>query len=280
MIHARLVLVRNVAAGVVAAIAAWSSYSHMVEVALRFGEGSQVAYALPLSVDGMLVVASVAMADDRQRQGRVRPIVRVAFAAGVIASVAANIAAAQPSYGARIVAAWPAVALLLVVEILARRNDEPSRRGRPTAPEESRPAVTVPTGHRVNLRPSRLPAEPEAAAVPEQAVAAEPVAVAVAEPAEAGEAAVRRPAVVAVEQARTLEVASARPRRAGTRQSPGDDAARAGRRNTGSRRKRPTAETRRLAEQILDENPSLSRVEVAARLGVSTRRLREVFADR
>ncbi|WP_230462787.1 hypothetical protein [Micromonospora sp. CP22] len=35
----------------------------MVAVALRFGERPEVAYVLPLSVDGMLVVASAAMVD-------------------------------------------------------------------------------------------------------------------------------------------------------------------------------------------------------------------------
>src|SRR6266542_88453 len=44
----------------------------------------------------------------------------LAFAAGIVASVAANIAAAQPSIGARIVAGWPALAQLLVVELLSR----------------------------------------------------------------------------------------------------------------------------------------------------------------
>jgi hypothetical protein len=38
----------------------------MVEVALAVGERPDVAYVLPLSVDGMLVVASVAMVDDRR----------------------------------------------------------------------------------------------------------------------------------------------------------------------------------------------------------------------
>src|SRR5437762_3811524 len=113
-------LASRTSAGVVAGIAAWSSYSHMVHVALRFGERPEVAYALPFSVDGMLVVASVAMVDDKRSGRRVRPVSRVAFAAGVAASVAANIAAAHPSVGARVIAAWPALALLLVVEMLSR----------------------------------------------------------------------------------------------------------------------------------------------------------------
>jgi hypothetical protein len=113
-------LARNTSTVAVASIAAWSSWSHMVHVALRFGERAEVAYVLPLSVDGMLIVASTVMVDDQRHGGRVRWSARIAFIAGVAASVAANIAAAAPTVGARIVAAWPAVALLLVVEMLAR----------------------------------------------------------------------------------------------------------------------------------------------------------------
>jgi hypothetical protein len=100
---------RNASAAAVAAIAAWSSYSHMAHVALACGEPPQIAYALPFSVDGMLIVATIVMVDDKHRTGRVRPMARLAFTAGVTASIAANIAAAHPSTGARIVNAWPAV---------------------------------------------------------------------------------------------------------------------------------------------------------------------------
>lgn len=121
-------IARNLSTVAVAAIAAWSSWSHMVHVVLRFGERPEVAYVLPISVDGMLVVASTAMVDD-QRAGRpVRWSARVAFLAGVTASVAANITAAQPTFGARIVAAWPAIALLLVVEMLSRVRRTPAVR--------------------------------------------------------------------------------------------------------------------------------------------------------
>ncbi|WFE22787.1 DUF2637 domain-containing protein [Solwaraspora sp. WMMD937] len=113
-------IARDVSTVAVAGIAAWSSWSHMVAVALKFGERPEVAYVLPISVDGMLIVASTVMVDDRRAGRPVRWSVRIAFVAGVAASVAANIAAAQPTLGARIVAAWPAVALLLVVEMLSR----------------------------------------------------------------------------------------------------------------------------------------------------------------
>ena len=92
-------------AAAVAGIAAWASWSHMVHVALRFGERAEVAYVLPLSVDGLLVVASAAMVDDKVAGRRPRTSAKVAFAAGVAASIAANITAAQPAIGARAVAA-------------------------------------------------------------------------------------------------------------------------------------------------------------------------------
>ncbi|WP_249715210.1 DUF2637 domain-containing protein, partial [Rhizomonospora bruguierae] len=94
-------------------------------MASRFGERPEVAYVLPLSVDGMLVVASAAMVKDKRAGRRVRWSARTAFVVGVAASVGANIAAAMPSPGAHIVAAWPAVALLLVVGMLTRLRPAP-----------------------------------------------------------------------------------------------------------------------------------------------------------
>jgi hypothetical protein len=140
-VHATRVA-RNASAAAVATIAAWSSYSHMVHVALRYGERPEVACTLPVSVDGMLVVASVAMVDDRRERRQVRRTARIAFAIGVAASLAANVAAAHPSLPARAVAAWPAVALLLVVEVLARpgRTSDPRRGRRAERPTEPEPA--------------------------------------------------------------------------------------------------------------------------------------------
>jgi hypothetical protein len=62
----------------------------------------------------------------------------------VAASVAANIAAAHPSVGARIVAAWPAIAMLLVVEMLSRARP-------PAASSESGPLVAAADASRARL---------------------------------------------------------------------------------------------------------------------------------
>jgi hypothetical protein len=179
------------------------------------GKQPEVAYALPLSVDGMLVVASIAMVDDRSRGRRVRPSARTAFAIGVVASIAANITAAGPSWGARTVAAWPALALLLVVEMLSH-----SSRTKGTA-------------------------------------------------AEATEAA-RAPAPNTDELSHVVAAPMPKPAQAPNRVAGALGA---------TRSRRPTAVTRRLAAEILHTEPNITRTELANRLGVSTRRLRDVLAS-
>jgi hypothetical protein len=163
---------RNMSAAAVATIAAWSSYYHMVHVALHYGERPEVAYGLPFSVDGMLVVATIVMVDDKHRTHRVRPMARLAFTAAVIASIAANIAAAHPNAGARIIDAWPALALLLVVEMLAR----PPATAHPRTSTGSAAPLAAHAGQAVD-GPTELPAAPEIAADPSaSAVPAEPPA--------------------------------------------------------------------------------------------------------
>jgi thiol-disulfide isomerase/thioredoxin len=97
------------------------------------------------------------MLDDRRRGRKIRPVARVAFAAGVTASVAANIAAAHPSLGARIVAAWPALALLLVVEMLSRSGHPAEHPAMPAAEQASKHRAgtleTFPAGKRTPVPP-------------------------------------------------------------------------------------------------------------------------------
>jgi hypothetical protein len=58
-----LTAVRLGATAVIAGIAAWVSYWHMVSVAARNGESASSAHLLPLSVDGLVVVASVSLVE-------------------------------------------------------------------------------------------------------------------------------------------------------------------------------------------------------------------------
>lgn len=51
------------ASGAVASVAAWVSYWHMAAVAARYGETWSAAHLIPLSVDGLIVVASVCLVE-------------------------------------------------------------------------------------------------------------------------------------------------------------------------------------------------------------------------
>jgi hypothetical protein len=58
-----LAVIRLAATGGIAGIAAWVSYWHMAGVAARYGETGAASYLLPLSVDGLVIVASVSLVE-------------------------------------------------------------------------------------------------------------------------------------------------------------------------------------------------------------------------
>ena len=63
-VHRRsLAVVRLGATTTIAGIAAWVSYWHMAGVAARYGETGASPYLLPLSVDGLIVVASICLVE-------------------------------------------------------------------------------------------------------------------------------------------------------------------------------------------------------------------------
>jgi hypothetical protein len=61
----------------------------------------------------MMAVAPVALGDGRRNRW-------LAFWTGVAASVLANVLAAEPSLVAPCISAWPAIAFVLVVEVITR----------------------------------------------------------------------------------------------------------------------------------------------------------------
>ena len=125
----------------VAAVAAVISYAHMREVAARAGEGWR-SLLLPLSVDGLVVAASMVLLG-RRRVGLAGGwLPWCALLGGVGASLAANIAAAEPTATARVVAAWPALAFAVAFELLLQQ-----RRAAVTEPVNSQPVEPgVPVG--------------------------------------------------------------------------------------------------------------------------------------
>ncbi|SDC20458.1 Protein of unknown function [Actinokineospora iranica] len=108
-------------------MAAYASYDHQELFARTHGADGVAAAVWPLSVDGLVVLACVALLDPAV--GRARPwlrlVVRAAFVAGVGMSMLANIAAGTTAgaggrwdWAGVAVSGWPPVALLLAVEIL------------------------------------------------------------------------------------------------------------------------------------------------------------------
>ncbi|MEV0715635.1 helix-turn-helix domain-containing protein [Asanoa sp. NPDC050611] len=65
-----LATVRFTATALIAGIAAWVSYTHMVAVAARYGEEGLAPHLIPLSVDGVVVVASVCLVELAGRMRR------------------------------------------------------------------------------------------------------------------------------------------------------------------------------------------------------------------
>jgi len=106
----------------VAGVAAVASYEHMRALAELAGEGWR-SWLLPVSVDGLAVAASMTMLV-RRRAGETAGVLPwVALLLGLGASLAANVAAADPTVVGRVVAAWPPVGLLLSYELLLQQHN-------------------------------------------------------------------------------------------------------------------------------------------------------------
>jgi len=80
-----------------------------------------VAALTPLSVDGMIVAASTTLLADSRSGCRGGPLPWALLVIGSVASLAANVAVAEPTLMARIIAAWPSFALIGSYELLMRQ---------------------------------------------------------------------------------------------------------------------------------------------------------------
>jgi Protein of unknown function (DUF2637) len=117
---------------VVAACAARSSYEHQRTVVEIAGE-HRSAWYLPLSVDGMMLIASLNMLVRRWDGERAGWLTWIALLLGGAASLAANIAAAEPTWIGRLVAAWSPICLIVSYELLMQQlpnqtDEEPAHR--------------------------------------------------------------------------------------------------------------------------------------------------------
>jgi len=104
-----------------ALIAGTVSYLHMHLLVELHGQPGWVAALTPLSVDGMIVAASTTLLADSRSGDRGGALPWGLLAVGSVASLAANVAVAQPTATGRVIAAWPSFALIAAYELLMRQ---------------------------------------------------------------------------------------------------------------------------------------------------------------
>jgi hypothetical protein len=97
------------------------SYLHMHQLVAGHGQPGWVAALTPLSVDGMIVAASTALLADSRSGGRGGLLPWALLVTGSVASLAANVAVAEPTAAGRVIAAWPSFALIGSHELLMRQ---------------------------------------------------------------------------------------------------------------------------------------------------------------
>lgn len=154
------------AVAVVAGVAAVVSYAHMKQLADTAGEGWR-SHLLPLSVDGLLIAAAMSMVVARLHNHRPSTLAWFALVLGILASLAANVAAAEPTWVGRLVAAWSPVALALSFELLMQQiRRTPSRdtasatkeaAGAPSTEPAAAPHDTERDAQPAPARPNRAP---------------------------------------------------------------------------------------------------------------------------
>jgi hypothetical protein len=104
-----------------ALIAGTVSYLHMHLLVELHGQPGWVAALTPLSVDGMIVAASTTLLADSRSGGRGGFLPWALLVVGSAASLAANVAVAEPTATGRVIAAWPSFALIAAYELLMRQ---------------------------------------------------------------------------------------------------------------------------------------------------------------
>jgi Protein of unknown function (DUF2637) len=141
-------LIRAAAAAAVVAVAGFAavvSYSHIYDLGRAHGGSGVAARLLPLSVDGLIVAASLVLLHAARAALPAPFLARCMLWLGVAATLAANIA-----YGARygavgaVIWAWPAAAFVGAAEMLMgmiRRGHAAAAPGPETAEDRAKVAL-------------------------------------------------------------------------------------------------------------------------------------------
>src|SRR5216683_2291241 len=104
-----------------ALIAGTVSYLHMHMLVELHGQPGWVAALTPFSVDGAIVAAYTTLLADSRSGSRGGVLPWMLLVVGSVASLAANVAVAEPTATGRVIAAWPSFALIAAYELLMRQ---------------------------------------------------------------------------------------------------------------------------------------------------------------
>jgi hypothetical protein len=126
-----------------ALIAGTVSYLHMHLLVELHGQPGWVAALTPLSVDGMIVAASTTLLADSRSGDRGGILPWALLVAGSAASLAANVAVAEPTATGRVIAAWPSFALIAAYELLMRQVRRSAADSGRSRPRKSEPQISL-----------------------------------------------------------------------------------------------------------------------------------------
>jgi Protein of unknown function (DUF2637) len=147
-------MLRWLTAAVVLAVAAFAavvSYSHIYDLGRANGQLGTAGRLLPLSVDGLIVAASLVLLHEARNGRTAPPLARMMLWLGIGATVAANVAygAAYGPLGA-VISAWPAVGFIgaaeMAIGMVRRSRHQDARAGAgipPAAPVLAQDAETA-----------------------------------------------------------------------------------------------------------------------------------------
>ncbi|MDG4797192.1 DUF2637 domain-containing protein [Micromonospora sp. WMMD1082] len=122
-----------------AVVAGTISFAHMHELATEHDQDGWKAFAFPISVDGLEIVAALYMVVQRRAGRRTGWLPWVALVVGTAASLAANVAVGGDSVIGKVLAGWPALSMLVSVKLLFSmidhgEDDQRTAADRPVVP--------------------------------------------------------------------------------------------------------------------------------------------------
>ena len=203
----------NIVAAVLGLSAFAVSFTHVQRLAVRSGQIGWVADGIAASVE-LMALAAVTEMRRRRRQGEQVNWPRGVLVLGVVMSLAANLATAQPTVWGFIMAAWPQLAFLAVAGLIETRSSEPVRSEPVPVPVPERVRQPEPVPEPVRSEPVPVPvpepvrSEPVPVPVPVPERVRQPEPVPVPEPVRSEPVPVRQPGAPelspSIAQARTV----------------------------------------------------------------------------